>query len=178
VRLTRPNPLSVAALMLGPLLAQPASAQVVGGIVHDPVNGAVLIEQRVNQMTQIKRQLDSISYQVQNLRRYSLDWSQIAADLRALQRVVNTNTSKVDSAQVQSSQIGAELQTLAQLQNMSQNAQGSLQATQAQTTLIAMLASQVAKQRELTLAAINQDRVELQHAQALSAGKSSLRDKL
>jgi hypothetical protein len=169
---------SIALCLLGSLLTQPASAQLLGGIVHDPINGAVLIEQRVNQMTQLKQQLDSISYQVQNLRRYSLNWSEIANELQALQRVVNSNTAKVDSAQIQSSEIGAELQTLAQLQSMSQNAQGSLQATQAQTTLMAMLTSQVAKQRELTLAAIYQDRLELQHAQDVAAGASSLRDKL
>lgn len=160
------------------ILARPASAQFVGGVVHDPLNGAILIEQRVNQMTQIKHQLDSLTYQLQNLQRYPLDWSQISNELRALQRVIGTNTSKIDSAQVQAAQISSELQTLSQIQNMSQNAQGALQAAQAQTTLIAMLASQVAKQRELTLASINQDQIELQRAQAIAAGKSSLRDKL
>jgi len=157
---------------------EPASAQFVGGVVHDPLNGAILIEQRLNQMTQIQHQLDSIHYQLQNLQRYPLDWSQINNELQALQRVIGTNTSRVDSAQVQAAQISGELQTLSRIQGMSQNAQGALQATQAQTTLIAMLASQVAKQRQLTLASINQDKVELQHAQAVAAGQSSLRDKL
>jgi len=176
VQSTRLTRLSAVSAIFLSFLARPASAQL--GIVHDPVNGAILIEQRVNQMHQIKYQLDSISYQVRNLHPYSLDWSQIATELHVLQRVVNTNTSKVDSAQIQSSQIDAELQTLAKIQAMSQNAAGSLQATQAQTTLIAMLTSQVAKQRELTLSAINQDRVELKRAQAVAASKSSLRDKL
>ncbi|MBC5804418.1 MAG: hypothetical protein GIX03_15755, partial [Candidatus Eremiobacteraeota bacterium] len=57
----------------------PAPAQYV---VHDPANAVILIEQKLNQATQIQRQVDQINNQLRNLRSYTFDWSSIADELR------------------------------------------------------------------------------------------------
>ena len=146
------------------MTSPPASAQVIGGgIVHDPLNAVILVEQKLNQATQIQRQVDQINNQLRNLRSYTFDWSSIA---------------KVDNAKLQIQQMNGELTTLAQIQASSNNAQGQLQATQTQTALVAQLVGQVQKQRQLNLAAIMQEAAELKQFKAMGYQSSSVRDQL
>lgn len=161
------------------LTLSPANAQVIGGgIVHDPLNAAILVEQKLNQATQIQRQVDQINNQLRNLRRYTFDWSSIATELRTLRATLSSPTAKVDNANLQIQQINGELATLAQIQTSSNSAQGQLQATQTQTALVALLVGQVQKQRQLNLATIMQEAAELKQFKALGYQSSSVRDRL
>jgi len=156
-----------------------ASAQFVGaGIVHDPLNAAILVEQKLNQATQIQRQVDQIQNQLRNLRSYTYDWSNIASQLQTLRATLSSPTAKVDNAKAQVQQMNGELATLAQLQARNNAAQGQLQATQTQTTLIAQMIGQLQKQRQLNLAAIMQEKAELDRFKAMGYQPSSVRDSL
>ena len=161
------------------LTSSPANAQVIGGgIVHDPLNAAILVEQKLNQATQIQRQVDQINNQLRNLRSYSFDWSSIATELRTLRITLSSPTAKVDNANLQIQQLNGELATLAQIQGSSNSAQGQLQATQTQTALVAQLVGQVQKQRQLNLATIMQEAAELKKFKAMGYQSSSVRDRL
>ncbi|MBC5804251.1 MAG: hypothetical protein GIX03_14890 [Candidatus Eremiobacteraeota bacterium] len=74
--------------------------------------------------------------------------------------------------------MNGELGTLAQIQANSNGARGQLQATQTQTALVAQLVGQVQKQRQLNLAAIMQEKVELKRFKAMGYQGSSVRDRL
>ncbi len=152
-----------------------ASAQ---WLVHDPANAVILIEQRLNQATQIQRQVDQINNQLRNLRSYTFDWSSIADELRHLRATLSSPTPEADNAALQIQQMNGELGTLAQIQANSNGAQGQLQATQTQTALVAQLVGQVQKQRQLNLAAIMQEKVELKRFKAMGYQGSSVRDRL
>ena len=161
------------------MTSPPASAQVIGGgIVHDPLNAVILVEQKLNQATQIQRQVDQINNQLRNLRSYTFDWSSIATELRTLRITLSSPTAKVDNANLQIKQLNGELTTLAQIQASSNGAQGQLQATQTQTALVAQLVGQVQKQRQLNLATIMQEAAELKQFKAMGYQSSSVRDRL
>lgn len=149
-----------------------------GGSVHDPLNEAVLLQQKINQTTQIQRQVDQINNQLRNLQSYHFDWSSIATELRDLRATISSPTPKIDNANVQLQQMNDELATLANIQLSSNSAQGQLQATQSQTALIAQLVGQVQKQRQLNLATIVQYNADLKSFKALGYQSSAVRDRL
>ncbi len=155
--------------------ARPVAAQ---WVVHDPVNAAILVEQRLNQATQIQHQVVQIQNQLRNLRSYTYDWSNIAAELRNLRATLSSPTAKVDNANAQIHQMNGELETLAQIQARNNTAQGQLQATQTQTSLVAQMIGQLQKQRQLNLAAIMQEKAELDRFKAMGYQSSSVRDRL
>jgi chromosome segregation ATPase len=157
----------------------PSDAQVFGpGIVHDPLNAAILVQQKLNQATQIQQQVDQINNQLRNLRSYSFNWSNIATELRTLRATLSSPNAKVNNATLQIQQMNGELATLSQIQASTNNAQGQLQATQTQTALVAQLVGQLQKQRQLNLAAIMQDNAELQQFKAMGYQSSSVRGRL
>lgn len=152
----------------------PASAQVLGvGIVHDPLNA-------VHFLVQIKNQIQHINYDIANLQNFSGGWSNVQQRLANLKTLVVQWSSQhniaASVANQQIAQLNTELATLAQLQQLADNAGGSVQAAAAQSRLQSELISQVHEQRQLTLAQIKQDELAKQdainqyHGQATNPG--------
>ncbi len=162
-------------LIANSAMARPAAAQF---WVHDPANAVILLDQKLNQAKQIQHQVVQIENQLRNLRSYTYDWSSIAAELRTLRATLSSPTAKVDNAKAQIQQMNGELGTLAQIQARNNAAQGQLQATQTQTALITQMVGQLQKQRQLNLAAILQEKAELDRFKAMGYQSSSVRDSL
>ena len=166
------NPLTAfAALCLVAALGARVQAQ---WVVHDPVNGVTLVDQKLNQLKQIANQVKQLEYALRNLKPYSADWSSLMAQVAALRAQVTRNRPTIDNANAQLSQMSDELATLQQLQSMSNNAQGSLQAAQTTNSLIANLIGQMQKQRALTLSSIREEEQNKRDAYAALYGPSQL----
>ncbi len=152
--------IGVFSAMMATAVVGPASAQF-GGIVHDPLN-------EIHFLAQVANQVRQINYDIANLKSYSGGWSNIRTRLVDLRQMVarwNAQTSISGSvADVQLQHLDSELSTISQLQQLSDSAQGRMQAMQAQTRLQAELLSQLHEQRQLTLAQIKQDQLEREDA--------------
>jgi conjugal transfer/entry exclusion protein len=162
---------AVAALCLGVVLSARGEAQVV---VHDPLNGVTLVDQKINQMKQIANQVQQLQNELRNLTVYSTDWSSIVAQVAGLRAQIVRHSRTIDSANTQLTEMGDELSTLAQLQSMSNNARGSMQVGQTTNSLIANLIAQMQKQRTLTLNAIREEEENKKDAYAALYGPSQL----
>jgi conjugal transfer/entry exclusion protein len=152
-----------------------ANAQLVGPIpVHDPINGITLIDQKLNQLTQIKNQLQQLRYELQNLKQYSLDWSGILSQVESIRSQVAANAPTIANANTQLGQMRNEILELQQLEAMSNSAQGSMQLGQTTNSLVAALIVQVQKQRALTINSIQQEQRDRAAAFAILYGPSQL----
>ncbi len=143
-------------------------------VVHDPVNGVTLVDQKLTQMRQLATQVQQLQNELRNLTPYSTDWSSIMAQVTALRAQIARNAPTIDNANTQLAQMGAELSTLQQLQAMSNNARGSMQATQTTNSLLATLIGQIQKQRALTLNSIREEEQDKRDAYAAIYGPSQL----
>jgi conjugal transfer/entry exclusion protein len=153
-----------------------ATAQVVGPVVvHDPLNGVTLIDQKLNQMTQIKNEIQQLQYQLQNLKAYTTNWSGMLGEVQALRTQVAANAPTIANANSQLSQMNSEISELQQLESMSNNAKGAVEVGQTTNSLIATVASQLQKQRALTINAIQEDERNKAAAYAAMYGPSQLK---
>jgi conjugal transfer/entry exclusion protein len=159
------------ALCLGIAFGARGEAQVV---VHDPLNGVTLVDQKINQMKQIANQVKQLQNELRNLTTYSTDWSSIMAQVAGLRAQVARHSRTIDSANTQLAEMGDELSTLAQLQSLSNNARGSMQVGQTTNSLIANLIAQMQKQRSLALNAIREEEENKKDAYAALYGPSQL----
>ena len=170
-----PKALSTLTLLLV-VTATTAMAQVVGPVVvHDPINGITLIDQKLNQMTQIKHEIQQLQYQLQNLKAYTTNWSGMLGEVQALRTQVAANAPTIATANSQLAQMNNEISELQQLQAMSNGAQGAMQVGQTTNSLIATLVSQMQKQRALTINAIQEEERNKQAAYAALYGPSQLK---
>jgi len=144
-------------------------------VVHDPINGVTLIDQKLNQMRQIANEVQQLQYQLRNLTPYSTNWSSLVSQITALRAQIIRNAPTVDNANAQLSQMSNELATLQQLQSLSNNSQGSMQVAQTTNTLVATLIGQVQKQRALTINAIREEEQNKAAAYAALYGPSQLK---
>jgi conjugal transfer/entry exclusion protein len=162
--------LTIPSLLIG-LTTSTAHAQFV---VHDPVNGVILIDQKLNQLTQIKNQVQQLQYQLQNLKPYSTDWSGLLNQVEALRAQIAANAPTIVNANAQLAQMHNEIATLQQLQAMSNGAQGSMQVAQTTNSLIATVVGQMQKQRALTINAIQEEERNKAAAYAALYGPSQM----
>jgi conjugal transfer/entry exclusion protein len=174
---TKTSRLAIVVVALLCLLPPSASAQF---IVNDPQNGLVLIAQRINQLQQIQNQVQQLEYQLRNLRTYSQNWQQMRQEVNAIRSMIANSASKATVATQQLAQMDSELATLEQLQQMSNGAQGQLQATQTTNMLVAQLASQIQKQRAMTAVAALEEQKHYDEAyrQLYPPGMSALQSRL
>jgi conjugal transfer/entry exclusion protein len=159
-------------ILLAPSVPKAADAQ---WVVHDPINGVTLIDQKLNQMRQIANEVQQLQYQLRNLTPYSTNWSSLVSQITALRAQIIRNAPTVDNANAQLSQMSNELSTLQQLQSLSNNSQGSMQVAQTTNTLVATLIGQVQKQRALTINAIREEEQNKAAAYAALYGPSQLK---
>lgn len=159
-------------ILLAPSVPNAADAQ---WVVHDPINGVTLIDQKLNQMRQIANEVQQLQYQLRNLTPYSTNWSSLVSQITALRAQIIRNAPTVDNANAQLSQMSNELATLQQLQSLSNNSQGSMQVAQTTNTLVATLIGQVQKQRALTINAIREEEQNKAAAYAALYGPSQLK---
>ncbi len=159
-------------ILLAPSVPKAADAQ---WVVHDPINGVTLIDQKLNQMRQIANEVQQLQYQLRNLTPYSTNWSSLVSQITALRAQIIRNAPTVDNANAQLSQMSNELATLQQLQSLSNNSQGSMQVAQTTNTLVATLIGQVQKQRALTINAIREEEQNKAAAYAALYGPSQLK---
>jgi len=143
-------------------------------VVHDPINGVTLIDQKLNQLKQIANEVQQVKYELRNLTPYNTHWSSLLSQVSALRAQIARNAPTIDNANAQLAQMGGELTTLGQLQALSNNAQGSMQVAQTTNSLVATLISQVQKQRALTLNAIREEEQNKRDAYAALYGPSQL----
>jgi conjugal transfer/entry exclusion protein len=143
-------------------------------IVHDPVNGVTLADQKITQMRQLATQVQQLQNELRNLTPYSTNWSSVIAEVAALRAQIARNSPTIDNANAQLAQMGGELSTLQQLQAMSNNARGSMQVAQTTNSLIANVITQMQKQRALTLNAIREEEQNRRDAYAALYGPSQL----
>jgi type IV secretion system protein VirB4 len=173
------NKASLIGLALAALLCvtNPASAQ---WVVNDPQNALILISQRLNQLKQIDNEVKTLEYQLRNLRSYAQNWQQIRGEITTLRAAITQSRSKVADAKEQLAQMDSELATVDALQQMSNGAQGQLQATQTTNMLVAQLVSQLQKQRAMTaVAALDEQRnYDEAYRQLYPAVKSALQGRL
>jgi conjugal transfer/entry exclusion protein len=170
-----PRSISTLILVLGLTLTS-ARAQFVGPVVvHDPINAVTLIDQKINQMTQIKNQIQQLQYELANLKRYSTDWSGVLGQVESLRAQVAANAPTVVNANSQLAQMRTEISELQQLESMSNSAQGSMQVSQTTNSLIAAVVSQMQKQRALTINAIQEEERNKEAAYAAMYGPSMLK---
>ena len=167
------NRIALALLFL--LAATVPNAAEAQWVVHDPINGVTLIDQKLNQMRQIANEVQQLQYQLRNLTPYSTNWSSLVSQITALRAQIIRNAPTVDNANAQLSQMGNELSTLQQLQSLSNNSQGSMQVAQTTNTLVATLIGQVQKQRALTINAIREEEQNKAAAYAALYGPSQLK---
>jgi conjugal transfer/entry exclusion protein len=175
--ITRALHLTTIVITLLCLFSPPVSAQF---IVNDPQNGLVLIAQRLNQLRQIQNQVQQMEYQLRNLRSYSQNWQQMRQEVNAIRSAVANSSSKATIATQQLAQMDSELATIEQLQQMSNGAQGQLQATQTTNMLVAQLLSQIQKQRAMTAVAALEEQKQYDEAyrQLYPSGTSALQNRL
>jgi conjugal transfer/entry exclusion protein len=175
--ITKTSRLAITVAAIIYLLPPPAFAQF---IVNDPQNGFVLIAQRLNQLRQIQNQVQQLEYQLRNLRAYSQNWQQMRQEVNAIRSVIANSGSRATVATQQLAQMDSELATIAQLQQMSNGAQGQLQATQTTNMLVAQLVSQIQKQRAMTAVAAleEQKRYDEAYRQLYPSGMSALQNRL
>ena len=170
-----PKAISTLILLLG-LTTSAATAQFVGPLpVHDPINGITLIDQKINQMTQIKNQIQQLQYQLQNLKAYTTNWSSMLSQVQTLRAQVAANAPIIDNANSQLAQMNSEILELQRLESMSNNAQGAMQVGQTTNSLIATVVSQMQKQRALTINAIQEEERNKAAAYAALYGPSQLK---
>jgi len=169
--MTRTFFLVVAALCFVAVLVARSEAQ---WVVHDPINGVTLIDQKINQMRQIANQIQQLQNELKNLTPYSTNWSSVIAQVAALRAQIARNAPTIDNANAQLTQMSNELSTLQQLQAMSNGSQGSLQAAQTTNSLLANLITQVQKQRALTINAIQEEEQNKRDAYHAVYGPSQL----
>ena len=143
-------------------------------VVHDPINGVTLIDQKLNQLKQIANEVQQIKYELRNLTPYTTDWSSVLAQGSALRTQIARNAPTINNANAQLAQMGGELTTLGQLQALSNNSQGTMQVAQTGNSLLATLISQVQKQRALTINAIQEEERNKTAAYAALYGPSQL----
>lgn len=143
-------------------------------IVHDPINGVTLIDQKINQMKQIANQIQQLRNELRNLTPYSTSWSDVIAQVAALRAKIVRSAPTIDNANAQLAQMSDELSTLHELQAMSNGSQGALQVSQTTNSLLATLITQVQKQRALTINAIEEEEQNRKDAYAALYGPSRL----
>ena len=158
---------------LGIVIAPAAQAKA-QWVVHDPINGVTLVDQKINKMRQIANQIQQLQNELKNLTPYSTNWSSVIAQVAALRAQIARNAPTIDNANAQLAQMSSELATLQQLQAMSNGSQGSLQVAQTTNSLLATLITQVQKQRALTINAIQEEEQNRRDAYAALYGPSQL----
>jgi type IV secretion system protein TrbJ len=148
---------------------QPSSAQF-GGVVHDPLNAVHFLTQIQNQINQINQLTTQINNERQNLQTYSSRglWTQLQqrlVNLRSqIQNAVNSAQIAGGVADAQIAQMNQEIGTVQSLENLANNSTGNLAAQQASARLQSELISQIAEERQLTLAQVKQVQLEEQEA--------------
>lgn len=148
--------------ILALLLSSPRASQA-QWVVHDPIN-------EIHLLAQVQHDIQMVQAATANLQAYRTSWTDVSSRLVNMKQVVqNGATSHALSltvANAQINQIQSELAAIKQLETLANGAQGNLQIAGAQARLQSEVISQLAEQRQLTIAQIEQDQQE--KAQAIN----------
>lgn len=170
-------------------LACTARAAAFVQVVYDPWNKVVLL----NQLTQLKQQLQDIQQQLQiaeaNIRNFNAagwgstiqDVSQVDAQLSGVGRTVSNNDPgnlQAATASAQLQQIGGEESDLRYAQSLSEGASGQMEATEAGNRLQSLAIGQIQKEHELLLSNVVQTESDNERAAANESEPSALGDRL
>jgi len=132
-------------------------------VVHDPIN-------EIHLLAQVQHDIQMVQAATANLQAYRTSWSDVSSRLVNMKQFVqngaNSHGLSLTVANAQINQIQSELAAIKQLETLANGAQGNLQIAGAQARLQSEVISQLAEQRQLTIAQIEQDQRE--KAQAIN----------